>query len=76
MRSSTGPAIRSRLMYRSVMSDPGDSAHVNAPFDVTTKLGYLETIGRVSGRPRETEIWFAWEDGMIYLLSGGGLAKD
>lgn len=49
---------------------------MNAPFDVTTKLGYLETTGRVSGQPRETEIWFAWEDGMIYLLSGGGVAKD
>ncbi|HEV2066541.1 MAG TPA: nitroreductase/quinone reductase family protein [Thermomicrobiales bacterium] len=49
---------------------------MNAPFDLTTPLGYLETIGRVSGRRRETEIWFAWEDGTIYLLSGGGLAKD
>ena len=49
---------------------------MNAPFDPTTKLGYLETTGRVSGQPRETEIWFAWEDGTIYLLSGGGLAKD
>jgi len=26
------------------------------PFDPTTSLGYLETIGRVSGQPRETEI--------------------
>jgi len=49
---------------------------MSAPFDVTTQLGYLETIGRVSGLPRETEIWFAWEDRTIYLLSGGGLNKD
>jgi len=49
---------------------------MDAPFDSSTPLGYLETIGRVSGLPRETEIWFAWEDGAIYLLSGGGLAKD
>lgn len=49
---------------------------MSAPFDVRTQLGYLETIGRVSGKPRETEIWFAWEHGMIYLLSGGGIAKD
>ncbi len=49
---------------------------MTAPFDVKTKLGYLETIGRVSGQPRETEIWFAWEDGTIYLLSGGGINKD
>lgn len=46
------------------------------PFDPGTPLGYLETIGRVSGEPRETEIWFGYERGMIYILSGGGLAKD
>jgi deazaflavin-dependent oxidoreductase (nitroreductase family) len=46
------------------------------PFDPATKLGYLETTGRVSGQPRETEIWFAYENGMIYILSGGGLNKD
>ncbi len=45
-------------------------------FDPATKLGYLETTGRVSGQPRETEIWFAYENGMIYILSGGGLDKD
>ena len=45
-------------------------------FDPTTSLGYLETIGRVSGQPRETEIWFGYEQGMIYILSGGGLGKD
>lgn len=32
--------------------------------------GYLETIGRVSGASRVTEIWFAAEDDRIYLLSG------
>jgi deazaflavin-dependent oxidoreductase (nitroreductase family) len=46
------------------------------PFNPVTKLGYLETIGRASGQPRETEIWFGYEDGTIYLLSGGGVAKD
>jgi deazaflavin-dependent oxidoreductase (nitroreductase family) len=49
---------------------------MDEPFDVASKLGYLETTGRVTGLPRETEIWFAWEDGTIYLLSGGGIAKD
>lgn len=38
--------------------------------------GYLETIGRVSGEPRVTEIWFAAEDDRIYLLSGYHNAKD
>ena len=46
------------------------------PFNPATKLGYLETTGRVSGLPREIEIWFAYENGLIYLMSGGGLNKD
>ncbi len=46
------------------------------PFDPATPLGYLETVGRVSGQPRETEIWFGYEHPGIYILSGGGLAKD
>ncbi|HYI25510.1 MAG TPA: nitroreductase family deazaflavin-dependent oxidoreductase [Thermomicrobiales bacterium] len=45
-------------------------------FDPSTQLGYLETIGRVSGQPRETEIWFGYEANTIYILSGGGLDKD
>ena len=32
---------------------------------------YLTTTGRVSGRPREIEIWFGLADGRLYLLSGG-----
>jgi len=31
---------------------------------------YLTTIGRVSGRPHEIEIWFGAQDNTIYLLSG------
>lgn len=45
-------------------------------FNPATKLGYLETTGRVSGQPRETEIWFAYEAKTIFILSGGGLEKD
>lgn len=35
---------------------------------------YLTTTGRVSGRPREIEIWFAAERAgtTLYLLAGGG----
>jgi deazaflavin-dependent oxidoreductase (nitroreductase family) len=33
---------------------------------------YLTTIGRVSGEPREIEIWFALEGEVLYMLSGGG----
>ena len=33
---------------------------------------YLTTTGRVSGTPREIEIWFALEGSTLYMLSGGG----
>jgi len=33
---------------------------------------YLTTTGRVSGEPREIEIWFGLVDATVYLLSGGG----
>lgn len=32
---------------------------------------YLQTTGRVSGRPRTIEIWFATDGSRIYLLAGG-----
>jgi deazaflavin-dependent oxidoreductase (nitroreductase family) len=32
---------------------------------------YLTTIGRVSGRPREIEIWFGLAGRTLYMLSGG-----
>lgn len=37
---------------------------------------YLTTIGRVTGRPHEIEIWFAFENGAVYMLSGGGDRAD
>jgi deazaflavin-dependent oxidoreductase (nitroreductase family) len=33
----------------------------------------LTTTGRVSGEPREVEIWFALEDETLYMLSGNGV---
>lgn len=39
-------------------------------------FAYLTTTGRRSGRPHRIEIWFAFRDGRIYLLSGGGGAAD
>ena len=44
--------------------------------DASEPLGYLETIGRVSGLPRVTEIWWALDGDRIFILSGGGLGKD
>lgn len=37
---------------------------------------YLTTTGRRTGEPHEIEIWFAVEDGRIYLLSGRGERAD
>src|SRR3954466_16349318 len=37
---------------------------------------YLTTRGRVSGRPREIEIWFALDGRTLYLLAGGGDRSD
>src|SRR6476619_3025948 len=37
---------------------------------------YLTTIGRVTGEPREIEIWFGLSDGVLYMLSGGGDRSD
>ena len=37
---------------------------------------YLTTTGRVSGEPREIEIWFALEGATLYMLSGGRERSD
>ncbi len=37
---------------------------------------YLRTIGRVTGRPHTIEIWFALDDGTLYMLSGGRHRSD
>ena len=37
---------------------------------------YLRTIGRVSGRPHEVEMWFAADGQTLYLLAGGRNRAD
>src|SRR5436190_10778405 len=37
---------------------------------------YLTTVGRVSGKPREIEIWFGLEGETLYMLSGGRDRSD
>jgi deazaflavin-dependent oxidoreductase (nitroreductase family) len=37
---------------------------------------YLTTTGRVSGEPREIEIWFGLDADTLYMLSGGGERSD
>jgi deazaflavin-dependent oxidoreductase (nitroreductase family) len=36
----------------------------------------LTTIGRRTGRPHRIEIWFAAEDGRVFLLAGGRERAD
>jgi deazaflavin-dependent oxidoreductase (nitroreductase family) len=54
---------------------PEDPAHwltrtAHEPF------AYLTTTGRRSGQPHRIEIWFAAEDGRVYLLAGGRERSD
>ena len=37
---------------------------------------YLTTIGRVTGEPREIEIWFGLDGATLYMLSGGRDRSD
>jgi deazaflavin-dependent oxidoreductase (nitroreductase family) len=37
---------------------------------------YLTTTGRVTGEPREIEIWFGLDGDTLYMLSGGGERSD
>lgn len=39
-------------------------------------VAYLTTMGRRTGRPHTIEIWFALDDGHVYLLSGGRARSD
>ena len=39
-------------------------------------FAYVTTTGRKTGKPHRIEIWFAIEDGRLYLLSGGGDRAD
>jgi deazaflavin-dependent oxidoreductase (nitroreductase family) len=39
-------------------------------------FAYLSTTGRQTGRSHRIEIWFAVEDGRVYLLSGGREQAD
>ena len=49
-----------------------------APFErlADEDFCYLTTIGRRSGKRHTIEIWFARENGTLYLLSGGGGSAD
>src|SRR5256885_15125494 len=60
-------------MYVS-LSDPASSERMN---DLAGEsYCYLTTTGRVSGEPREIEIWFGLEGDTLYMLSGGRDRSD
>ena len=42
----------------------------------SASYAYVTTIGRRTGRPHRIEIWFAVEEGHMYLLSGGRERSD
>lgn len=43
---------------------------------IAARQCYLETIGRMSSKPHEIEIWFASDGATIWMLSGGGGRAD
>ena len=49
-----------------------------APFErlADEDFCYLTTVGRKTGKPHTIEIWFARENGKLYILSGGGESAD
>jgi deazaflavin-dependent oxidoreductase (nitroreductase family) len=49
-----------------------------APFErlANETFCYLTTVGRRTGKPHTIEVWFARENGNLYLLSGGGESAD
>ncbi len=51
-------------------SGPALARWANEPF------AYLTTTGRKSDAPHRIEIWFALDDGALYLLSGGRDRSD
>jgi deazaflavin-dependent oxidoreductase (nitroreductase family) len=51
-------------------SGPALARWANEPF------AYLTTFGRRTGDPHRIEIWFAVDNGQVYLLSGGRDRSD
>ena len=56
----------------SASTRPGDMSWLAAHAD--TENCYLGTIGRVSGRTHEVEIWFGVVDDVLYMINGSGAA--
>lgn len=41
-----------------------------------SKVMHLTTTGRTSGEPRTVEIWFSYQKGRVYIISGVGASAN
>ena len=53
------------------MTEPSHGDRTSLARWAGESFAYLTTIGRRTGAPHRIEIWFAVEQGALYLLSGG-----
>jgi len=52
-------------------NDPSGEGNAALSLLAKEEYCYLTTTGRVTGKPHKIEIWFAVNDGVLYLMSGG-----
>ena len=64
-----GPGPKNRLIPA---EEPLKNVPALDPAVAEEPYCYLTTTGRISGEPREIEIWFGLVGATVYLLSGGG----
>ncbi len=58
------------------MTDTTQAVHEWLERWASEPYAYLTTNGRQTGRPHRIEIWFAVQDGAMYLMSGGRDRSD
>jgi deazaflavin-dependent oxidoreductase (nitroreductase family) len=58
------------------MTEPAPSNPIWPDAWASRSVCHLITTGRRTGKPHRIEIWFAAENGRIYLLSGGRDGSD
>ena len=63
-----GPGPKTRLIPA---EEPPKNVPALDPAVAAESYCYLTTTGRISGEPREIEIWFGLVGSTVYLLSGG-----
>ena len=78
MHLQSDPKAGQGLPWKGMVGKPEGKDEMKALLEqlADEEYCYVTSIGRVSGRPHEIEIWFGIDDGVIYLLSGGGENSD